>query len=132
MTAESQSRKLQIAPFSLFCRTADVQAETVKYLGLHFVKRLTWKDNVATKHKQLDLKTRELNCLIGKHSPLSLLNKLLIYKTVLKPAWTCGIELWGCASECNMAVIRRYQSELLRSITNAPRYVSNQTLHSDL
>jgi len=40
---------------------------------------------VATKRKQLDLKTREINWLIGKHSPLSLENKLLIYKAVLKP-----------------------------------------------
>ena len=91
-----------------------------------------WKNHVATKCKQPDLKTREINWLIGKRSPLSLENKLLIYKTMLKPMWTYGIELWGCASKSNIAVIQRYQSILLRSITNAPRYVSNHTLHSDL
>jgi len=96
------------------------------------IRRLTWKDHVATKRKQLDLKTREIYWLIGKHSPLSLENKLHIYKTVLKPVWTCGIELWGCASKSHIAVIQRYQCKLLRSITNAPRYVSDQTLHSDL
>jgi len=69
-------------------------AETVKYLGLHFDKRLTWKNHVTTKRKQLDLTTREINWLTGKHSPLSLENKLLVYKTVLKPVWTYGIELW--------------------------------------
>jgi hypothetical protein len=113
-------------------QTAVPHAETVKYLELHFDKRLTWKNHVTTKGKQLDLKTREINWLIGKHSPLSLENKILIHKTVLKPAWTYGIELWGCASKSSIAVIRRYQSKLLRSITNAPRYVSNHTLHSDL
>jgi len=76
--------------------------------------------------------TREINWPIGKHSSVSLANKLIIYKTVLKPMWTYGIELWGCASKSNIAVIQRYQSKLLRSITNAPRYVSNHTLHSDL
>jgi len=50
-------------------QTVAPQAETVKYLGLHFDKRLTWKDHVATKRKQLDLKTREIYWLIGKHSP---------------------------------------------------------------
>ena len=104
----------------------------MKYLGLHFDKGLTWKNHVAMKRKQLDLKTREIYWLIGKHSPLSLENKLLIYKTVLKPVWTYGIELWGCATKSNIAVIQRYQSKLLRTITNAPWYVSNQTLHSDL
>jgi hypothetical protein len=74
----------------------------------------------------------EIYWLIGKHFSLSLENKLLIYKTVLKPVWTYGIELWGCAAKSNIAVIQRYQSTLLRTITNAPWYVSNQTLHSDL
>jgi len=80
----------------------------------------------------LDLKTSEIYWPIGKHSLLSLENKLLIYKTVLKPVWTYGVELWGCATKSNIAVIQRYQSKLLRTITNAPWYVSNQTLHSDL
>ena len=76
--------------------------------------------------------TREIYWLNGKHSPLSLENKHLIYKTVLKPVCTYGIELWGCATKSNIAVIQRYQSILLRTITNAPRYVAYQTLHSDL
>ena len=59
-------------------------------------------------------------------------NKLPIYKTVLIPIWTYGIALWGCASKSNISVIQRYQSKLLRTITNAPWYVTNQTLHSDL
>ena len=75
---------------------------------------------------------QELYWIIGKHSPLSLNNKLLIYKAILKPAWTYGIELWGCASPSNIAKIQRYQSKLLRLITNAPWFVTNQTLHQDL
>jgi hypothetical protein len=70
--------------------------------------------------------------LIGKHSPLSLENKLPMYKAVLKPVWTYGIELWGCATKSNIAVIQRYQAKLLRTITNALLYVSNHTLHFDL
>ena len=45
------------------------QAETVKYLGIHFDRRLTWKDHVKTKRKQLNHKTREVKWLIGRHSP---------------------------------------------------------------
>ena len=75
---------------------------------------------------------RELIWLIGKHSPLSLTNKLLIYKMVLKPIWTYGLALWGCAASSNLAIIQRYQAKILRQITNAPRYVTNHTLHKDL
>ena len=73
--------------------------EAVKYLGLHFDRRLTWKEHIAMKRKQFDHKTQEMKWLIGKNSPLSLENKMLIYKTILKPAWTYGIELWGCANK---------------------------------
>ncbi|PNF19327.1 hypothetical protein B7P43_G07306 [Cryptotermes secundus] len=80
----------------------------------------------------MDQKTKELNWLKGRKSHLSIENKLLIYKTVIKPTWTYGIELWGCASKSNIAIIQRAQSKILRTIMNAPRYVSNRTLHTDL
>jgi hypothetical protein len=86
----------------------------------------------VTKRKQFLHKTRELEWLIGKTSPLSLENKLLLYKTVLSPIWTYGIELWGCATKSNIAIIQRYQSKLLRTMANAPWYVSNHTQHTDL
>ena len=82
--------------------------------------------------KHLDLKTRELNWLIGKRSPLSLTNKIPIYKTVLKPIWTYGLAIWGCAAASNLAAIQRYQAKTLRQITDAPCYVTNHTLHTDL
>jgi hypothetical protein len=80
----------------------------------------------------IDHKTREIKWLIGSHSPLSLKNKILIYKTVLKPVWTYGIALWGCASNSNIETIQRYQSKLLRTITKASWYVTNHTPHADL
>ena len=72
---------------------------------------------------------KELYWIIGKHCPLSLKNKLLIYKAILKPAWTYALKLWGCASPSNIAKTQRYQSKMLRLITNAPWFV---TLHQGL
>jgi len=71
-------------------QTVVPQAETVKYLGIHSDKRLTWKDHVKTKCKQLDLKTRQMYWLIGNHSPLSLENKLLIYKSA-----KTSVDVWN-------------------------------------
>ena len=69
---------------------------------------------------------------LGQTSQLSVQNKLLLYKTTLKPIWTYGIELWGCSKPSNTKILQAYQSETLRLITNAPWYVNNQTLHTDL
>jgi hypothetical protein len=76
--------------------------------------------------------TKGLNWLIGRRSNLSLQNKVLLYKTVIKQIWVYGIELWGCASKSNISIIQRRQSKILRIITNKPWYVNNQTLHTDL
>jgi len=73
------NRKGQCPPISIN-QTTIPQGSTVKYLGLHLDSKLTGKEHITKKRKQLDLKTREINWLIGKNSPLSLENKLLIYK----------------------------------------------------
>jgi hypothetical protein len=105
--------------------------EVVKYLGLYFDCRLNWKEHVAKKRKQIDLKTKEINCLTGNKSHLSIQNKLLVYKAVIKLIWSYGIELWGCASKSNVVITQRSQIKILRAITNAPRYVTNHTVHTD-
>jgi len=68
----------------------------------------------------------------GRKSKLSLENKLLIYKTILKPIWTYGIPLWGTSSNSNIEILRRIQNKVLRTTVNAPRYVPNAILHTDL
>ena len=72
------------------------QVESVKYLGLDFDRRLKWKVHITKKRKQTDLKSKEINWLIGKESNLSIENKILVYKAVIKPIWTYGIELGMC------------------------------------
>nr|CAH7747252.1 unnamed protein product [Callosobruchus chinensis]CAH7753958.1 unnamed protein product [Callosobruchus chinensis] len=79
----------------------------------------------------MHLKTKQLDWLIGRRSKLAIENKLLIYKAVIKPILTYGIELWGCASKSNTAILQQAQSKILRSIADALWYVSNQTLHRD-
>lgn len=108
------------------------QADHVKYLGLHLDKRLTWQKHIFTKRKQLGIQTRKLYWLIGRKSQLSLDNKILLYKAILKPVWTYGIQLWGTASHSNIEILQRFQNKALRMITNAPWFVPNELLHRDL
>ena len=46
--------------------------------------------------------------------------------------WTYGLQLWGNAKKSNVNKIQTFQNITLRKITNAPPYISNITLHSDL
>jgi hypothetical protein len=67
-------------------------------------------------------------------SELWLENKLLLYKTILKPTWTYEIPLWGTASQSNIEILQRFHNKVrvLRTIVNAPWYIRNSILHTDL
>jgi hypothetical protein len=106
--------------------------DTVRYLGLHLDRRLTWKHHIKTKREELNLRYKELYWLLGRNSRLSTDNKLLIYKSVLKPVWTYGLQLWGSASNSNISILQRMQNIILRSISQAPWLVTNDEIHRNL
>ena len=60
-------------------------SSSVRYFGMHMDKKLTWKEHIVKKRKQIDLKFKQLYRLLGRKSPLSLENKVLVYKVVIKP-----------------------------------------------
>jgi hypothetical protein len=70
--------------------------------------------------------------ILGRKSELSIENKLLKYKTILKPIWTYGIPFWGTASNSNIEILQRYQNKVLRTTVNAPWYIPNKILHTDV
>ena len=61
-----------------------------------------------------------MHWLLGGKSQLSLENKITIYKSILKPVWTYGIQLWGTASKSNIDIIERFQAKTFRNIVNTP------------
>jgi hypothetical protein len=92
----------------------------VKYLGLILDQKLTWRPHITAKKTQINLKLRQMNWLIGRKSKLTTGNKLLLYKAIIKPIWSYGVQLWGCATPSNTKIIQRVQSKILRMVFNAP------------
>ena len=125
------SRNNICPPLTLSNAPISVTSE-VKYLGLYLDQRLTWNTHIQAKRWQLDTKVRQMHWLLGRNSKLSLNNKLLLYKMVFKPIWSYGVQLWGCAKPTRLNIIQRFQSKFLRNTVDAPRYVSNDLLHTDL
>jgi hypothetical protein len=92
----------------------------VKYLGLILDQKLTWRPHIIAKKTQINLKLRQMNWLIGRISKLTAENKLLLYKAIIKPVWSYGVQLWGCAKPSNTKIVQRVQSKILRMVFNAP------------
>ena len=104
----------------------------VRYLGMTLDRRLTGEQHIVDKSEQLKDKLKKFYWLTGRRSNLSTQNKITLYKIVIKPVWTYGIQLWGTASNSNIEILQRFQSKTLRSLINAPWYVTNETIHGDL
>jgi hypothetical protein len=108
------------------------QTDNVKYPGIHLDGRLTWRKHITTKRKQLYLKLCKLYWIIGRWSQLSLENKLLVYKAILKPNWSYGIQLWRSASNSTIDILERFWSKVLWIITDALWYVPNVVITCNL
>jgi hypothetical protein len=68
--------------------------KAARYLGMYLDRSLTWRNKVF-----VNLKFQIVYWILGRKSELSIENKLLIYKTILKSIWTYGITLWGTGSK---------------------------------
>lgn len=108
------------------------QSESVKYLGIHLDKGLTWKTHIFNKRKYLGLKFNKHYWLLGRNSKLTLNNKILIYKVAFKPIWTYEAQLWGTASTSNIDILERFHSKTLRTITKTPWFIPNSEIRIDL
>jgi hypothetical protein len=87
---------------------------------------------METKRKHLGITLTKIYWLLGRKSQRSLSNKLLLNKTVHKPIWTYGIQLWGTAPTSNIEILERVQSKALCMIVDAPWYVPNTLVQRDL
>jgi hypothetical protein len=72
------------------------------------------------------------NWLLGRTSKLSTSNRLVICKTILKPIWVYGIQLWGTVFTTNIEILERFESKALRMIVDALWYVPNTGIRRDL
>lgn len=69
---------------------------TVKYLGLTLDRRLTCMAPLLKSKKQnLNLRLRLFKTFCNNNKYTNIKTKLLIYKSLIKPIWIYGIQLWG-------------------------------------
>ncbi|GFX98502.1 RNA-directed DNA polymerase from mobile element jockey [Trichonephila clavipes] len=78
----------------------------VKYLGLHIDSRLTFKKHIDYLSEKFWGRISLAISLIGRRSPPSLENKVILYKLILRPVITYGSPVWGAAAATHMKKIQ--------------------------
>ncbi|GFV75889.1 probable RNA-directed DNA polymerase from transposon X-element [Trichonephila clavipes] len=120
-------------PFQLTLFEDNIQwVSVVRYLGLHMDSHLTYKKHIDYLSEKFWGRIHLAISLVGRNSPLSLENKVILYKQVLRPIITYASPVWGAAAATHMKKIQVIQNKILRLITNAPWYVRNDVIHFDL
>ncbi|GFW67851.1 RNA-directed DNA polymerase from mobile element jockey [Trichonephila clavipes] len=94
-------------PFQLTFFDDNIQwVSVVKYLGLHIDNRLTFKKHIDHLAEKFWGRIHLAISLVGRRSPLSLENKVILYKQVLRPIITYGSPVWGAAAATQMKKIQ--------------------------
>ncbi|GBM31657.1 putative RNA-directed DNA polymerase from transposon X-element [Araneus ventricosus] len=79
--------------------------------------------------------TNELNSyldLLGRKSKLSLSNKLLLYKSLVRPVMSYASPVWGAAAKSHLIKLESAQNITARQITNSPWFIRNRYVAKEL
>lgn len=74
---------------------------------------------------------RVLRWPFGRKANISLENKIMLYKTIMKIICSYYIEARGCASRSSFAIIQSVWCQILRVIVDSSWYITNQVIHVD-
>ena len=105
---------------------------SVKYLGVILDKKLSFTEHIRHTRTKANRIAGYLYPLHGRNSLLSLDNKLLIYKSIIRPVMTYGAPVWHNANPQLIHTLTAKQNKILRQITNSHYRVPNDTIHNDL
>ncbi|KFM60065.1 putative RNA-directed DNA polymerase from transposon X-element, partial [Stegodyphus mimosarum] len=103
-----------------------------RYLGVILDSHLTWKPHI--KHVLTKFRARKLTLapLIARDSALSLDNKILLYKAMLRPIMTYASPVWGYVCHTHLNKLQVQQNAFLRQATRCRWFIRNEALHREL
>ena len=120
-------------PKSLQFQNATIPwSNSVKYLGLLLDSKLLYTKHLQTVlHKAMGTLLK-IFPLLARDSPLTIHNKILLYRLLLHSMITYAARVWSSTSLNNYRHLQVYQSKCLRVIGDFPRRTPITHLHAYL
>ncbi len=103
--------------------------KSATYLGLDLDAQLTFKPQIEKAAEKGTKCIRSLYPLLSKKSKLSLKNKNIIYKSVIRPVMTYGCPVWYKAAATHIQRLQIVQNKTLKLINKLPWRFSTELLH---
>ncbi|GBM72832.1 hypothetical protein AVEN_55923-1 [Araneus ventricosus] len=92
----------------------------------------TFKQHTISNRQKVNAVKSILYPLIGRKSKLSLSNKLLLYKSLVRPVMSYASPVWGAAAKSNIQTSESAQNIIARQITNSPWFICNRYIAKDI
>lgn len=120
-----------VTPQPLFLFNQQLEySSTVKYLGIILDKHLTWLAQTKNAISRFQgSKNKIASLLFSRH--LSHSNKILLYKTILRPALLYACPVWGFAAKTHLDKVQCAESKTLRYMRKGPLRLRNTTIRRD-
>jgi hypothetical protein len=103
---------------------------TVKYLGLLLDSKLLFTKHLQTILHKATGTLLKIFPLLARDFPLTIPNKILLYKLLLRSMITYAAPVWSSTSLTNYRHLQVYQSKCLRVIGDIPRRTPISNLHA--
>lgn len=123
-------KRIPTIPLEIQGSIIPIQA-SIKYLGILLDKKLTFKDHILYTCNKAVRCGRALFPLLNRKSTLNMKNKLLLFKSCIRPIMTYGCQVWSplCA-KTHIKKLQIIQNKNLKIIFNLSRLYSTVNLHS--
>lgn len=128
------TRRRKLRPLNniqLFDEDVPWKAST-KYLGLTLDPGLFWRihtDSTVNKAKAI---INQLYGMVNRRSRMSVTNKLLLYRAVIRPVLTYAAPIWGYAGSTQTNKLQVVQNKFARMAVDAPWFVRNVNIQREL
>lgn len=103
--------------------------QSLKHLGMYLDPRQTYKPHVEYILEKSQKTIRLLYPLINRRSRLSIDLKLLLYKSIFRPALTYASPVWSTCAKSHRKRLQILQNKLLKMFMNLPPRFSTASVH---
>lgn len=123
-----RSRQLPTGPITIGTSNI-IWSNNVKYLGVVFDKKITFKDHIKYANVKTERCVRILYSLLNRRSDLAQNNKKILYKVGIRPIMTYAAPVIIGAAKSNLKILQVRQNKILRMILNSHWSDRTTTLH---